>query len=46
MRPVMERMCSYESLITPGALSLVDLARMNEALDVQAENRYRFHNSR
>lgn len=44
LRPVMAGLCKYESLVIPGALSLVDLARMNEAMDVEAENRYRYHN--
>lgn len=37
MRPVKNGMCKYESLID-GTLSLVDVARMNECLDVEAEN--------
>jgi len=40
MRPVLEGMCNYESLIN-GAIDLVDLARMNEAIDVRNENRTR-----
>lgn len=40
MRPVLARMCLYESLKN-GSLTLVDVAVMNEALDVQAENTYR-----
>lgn len=40
MRPVLQHLCKYESLID-GTLTLQDIAMMNEALDVQAENRYR-----
>lgn len=40
MRPVMRSMCTYESLIN-GSVDLCDLARMNEALDVDDENRRR-----
>lgn len=41
MRPVLEKMCGYESLIN-GALDLADVARMNEALDVKLENEDRY----
>lgn len=37
MRPVMKSLCKYESLID-GTLSLFDIARMNEAIDVENEN--------
>jgi hypothetical protein len=37
MRPVLERLCQYESL-KDGTLDLADIAEMNEALDCQAEN--------
>ena len=37
MRPVQRGMCRYESLVD-GALTLLDIARMNEALDVADEN--------
>jgi hypothetical protein len=37
MRPVVERMCSYESLKS-GAVDLCDIALMNEALSVRDEN--------
>lgn len=37
MRPVLRGLCSYESLIN-GTLRMVDLARMNDALDVFDEN--------
>lgn len=40
MRPVLRGMCRYESLIN-GNLRLVDLARMNDALDVFDENERR-----
>jgi hypothetical protein len=40
MRPVLEGMCNYESLIN-GALDLADVSRMNEALDVRNENQAR-----
>jgi hypothetical protein len=40
MRPVLRGMCRYESLLD-GKIGLVDLARMNDALDVEAENEYR-----
>ena len=46
MRPVMRGMCMYESLVEPGRLSLSDIARMNEAIDVETENRYRFNSSK
>lgn len=41
MRPVLEGMCQYESLID-GKLDLVDVARMNDMLDVRAENQDRY----
>lgn len=37
VRPVLEGMCHFESL-KDGALDLLDIAIMNEALDVRAEN--------
>ena len=37
MRPVVHGLCRYESL-RDGTLSLDDISRMNEALDVQQEN--------
>jgi hypothetical protein len=40
MRPVVEKMVSYESLIEC-RVDLADLARMNEALEVRSENEYR-----
>jgi hypothetical protein len=41
MRPAIEGMCLYESLID-GTLDLEDVARMNDALDVKAENERRW----
>ncbi len=40
MRPVLAHLCRYESL-KDGTLGLIDVAIMNEALDVEAENKYR-----
>jgi hypothetical protein len=40
MRPVLRGMCKYESLKN-GTISLGDVARMNEALAVEEENRMR-----
>jgi len=40
LRPVVERMCQYESLLN-GTLDLCDIALLNEALDVRAENEAR-----
>jgi hypothetical protein len=42
MRPVVNGLCKYESLID-GTLDLYDVARMNEALDVQGENEARIN---
>ena len=41
MRPAMEGLCRYESLVTVSGLGLGDVARMNEALDVRDENQRR-----
>lgn len=41
MRPVLEGLCKYESL-KDCTLDLADVARMNDALDVRAENQRRF----
>jgi hypothetical protein len=41
MRPVLAGMCFYENTIN-GTLDLEDIARMNDALDVQAENEARW----
>jgi hypothetical protein len=40
MRPVLAGMCKYESLLD-GSLTLEDIVRMNDALDVQGENQER-----
>lgn len=37
MRPAMEGLCKYESL-KDGTLDLLDVARMNEAIDVRNTN--------
>ncbi|WP_165381219.1 DUF6889 family protein [Acinetobacter bouvetii] len=39
MRPVIKGMCKYESLKN-GELDLADIADMNDALDVVADNEY------
>lgn len=39
LRPVLAGMCRYESLLS-GALSICDIALMNDALDVRADNEY------
>jgi len=40
-RPVIAGCCKYEALLD-GTLSLEDVATLNEALDVQAENEKRY----
>lgn len=40
LRPVAAGWCKYESLLD-GTLDLADIALMNEALDVRAENEFR-----
>lgn len=40
MRPVLEGMCKYESL-KDRTIDLLDIARMNDALDCRAENERR-----
>ena len=40
LRPLMEGLCRYESLID-GTLTLIDIARMNDALDVRDANAHR-----
>lgn len=42
MAPVMAKLCKFESL-KDGTLSLADVALMNDALAVQAENQRRAH---
>lgn len=37
LRPVLRGLCKYESLLN-GAINIVDIAKMNEALDVEAYN--------
>lgn len=44
MRPVLEGLCLYESLID-GTLDLFDITRMNEALDVKFENERRINDA-
>lgn len=39
MRPVIRGMCKFESL-KDGTLDLADIALMNDALDVHADNQY------
>jgi hypothetical protein len=39
-RPVLRGLCKYESLLD-GTLRLVDIAKLNEALDVEFENQRR-----
>lgn len=41
MRPVIERLCLYESL-KDCTLDLEDIAKMNDALDVKFENERRY----
>lgn len=41
MRPVLEGLCRYESL-KDCTLDLEDVAKMNEALDIRAENENRY----
>jgi len=40
MRPVVEGLCKYESLLD-GTLDLEDIARMNDAISVKYENQER-----
>lgn len=41
LRPALKGMCRYESL-KDGTLDLADVANMNDALDVAAENERRY----
>lgn len=41
LRPVLEGLCQYESLKN-GTIDLEDLAKMNDALNVRAENERRY----
>lgn len=45
LRPVLAGLCRFESL-TDGTLSLADVADLNEALDVRAENEARLNDWR
>jgi len=45
MRPVIKGMCKYESLKN-GELDLADIADMNDALDVVADNEYLLNQER
>jgi hypothetical protein len=40
LAPVLEGMCKYESLLD-GTIGLFDIARMNDAITVRAENNAR-----
>lgn len=41
LRPVLHGLCRYES-IKDGTLDLIDLARLNAALNVREENEHRY----
>lgn len=41
LRPVLKGMCKYESL-KDGTLDLEDIAKMNDIIDVEAENEKRY----
>ncbi|MGB5119804.1 MAG: hypothetical protein WBO13_02275 [Vibrio fluvialis] len=45
MRPVIKGMCKFES-IKDGTLDLADIALMNDALDVVADNEYLIEEAR
>jgi hypothetical protein len=45
LRPVLEGCCKYESLLD-GTLSLEDVKKMNDALDVKFENQARMQEKR
>lgn len=45
MRPVIKGMCKYETLKN-GELDLADIADMNDALDVVADNEYLLNQER
>ena len=45
LRPVIKGMCKYESLID-GTLDLADIALMNDALDVVADNEFLIEEAR
>ena len=42
MRPVLRGLCKYESLLN-GTVRMVDLARMNDAINVYDENEARLN---
>lgn len=44
LRPAIHGMCKYESL-KDGTLDIADVALMNDALDVRAENEWRCLNA-
>lgn len=45
LRPVLRGMCRYESLLS-GVLNLIDLAKMNECIDIELENQRRIRDGR
>jgi hypothetical protein len=45
LRPALEGLCKYESL-KDGTLDLLDVAKMNDALDVRFENEMRMQNAK
>lgn len=45
LRPVIKGMCKFESL-KDGTLDLADIALMNDALDVVADNEYLIEEAR
>lgn len=45
MRPVIRGMCKFESL-KDGTLDLADIALMNDALDVHADNQHLLNEAR
>jgi len=45
IRPILNGMCMYESLKN-GTLDLLDITKMNEALDVQSANQNIIRNSK
>ena len=40
LRPILRGLCKYESL-KDGSLDLLDISKLNEALDVESENQRR-----
>lgn len=42
LRPVLKRMCQYESLKN-GMIDIADILKMNIAIDVEIENQNRMH---